>query len=335
MSAPKLVGTVWKLLGKVASVRVEAAGAESDGDGGELRSYECYLRGRLFDDDLAGSDVGNQIAVGDRVELTPLDEEEAGPDATPPRGVIESVLERRTALVRRVVQGKGLQVIAANLDQLVVVSALRKPRYRKGLIDRYLVIAHHAGIAPVIVLNKIDLGSGAELDEAEEALGIYRELGYPLVATSAKTGRGLDELATLMRDRRSALTGHSGVGKSKLASALGLALARALTSGEVDRRGRGRHTTSAATLVPLEGGGEVVDTPGVRELSIQHVPREELAGCFPELRPHLNRCRFSSCRHVNEPEAGCAVKTAVAAGEVARGRYESFLRFYEELGAGS
>ena len=305
-----LVGTVFRILGKAVSVRV----------GDEV--YECYLRGRLFER-AARSGVKTQIAVGDDVELTSLDGHE---DVE--KGVIHAVRERRTMLVRQLGgQRPKLQILAANVDQLVIVSALDRPPFKTGLIDRYLVIAHHAGIAPALCLNKIDLGNESARGGARAELSVYASLGYPIVMTCAKSGAGLPELQELLTGKRSALAGHSGVGKTKLAAALQPGLE--LSSGAVDRRGKGRHTTSASTLFPLDFGGELVDTPGVRELSVRHVPRLELARCFLEMRPFLGKCHFATCSHTAEPY--CAVKEAMKSAEVSESRYESYRHLYDEL----
>jgi ribosome biogenesis GTPase len=301
---------VIRILGKEASVRTE--GREGP------RVLSCYLRGRLFETSGASR---SQIVVGDRVELDEVGEG---------RGVIHRVLPRERALVR-LAPGKKpkLHVLAANVDQVVIVSALADPPYKLGLVDRYLVIAHQARIAPALCLNKIDLSTGKTRETARAAFSLYRELGYPLVETSAKTAEGIEELRSLLAGKRSVLVGHSGVGKSKLASAVQPGIR--LSSGEVDRAGKGRHTTTVSTLFPLEFGGELVDTPGVRELSIRHVKREELPFCFPEMEPYLGRCQFHSCSHV--PEPGCAVKAAVDDKRIAGERYESYRRLYGELGS--
>ena len=158
-------------------------------------------------------------------------------------------------------------------------------------------------------------------------MAIYRELGYPVLLTSAKFGLGLEELQSVLRDKRSVLVGHSGVGKSKLAVAI--EPSARLMSSELDRRGRGRHTTTASLLVPIEGGGELVDTPGIRELGIQHIPAEELADCYPSMRPFLSTCRFHPCSHVHEPD--CAIKRAAREGQIPEIRYQSYVRLYEEI----
>ncbi|MGH9324484.1 MAG: ribosome small subunit-dependent GTPase A [Vicinamibacteria bacterium] len=309
--SPSLVGTVFKILGKEVSVRVETPEG--------IRVLECYLRGRLFDS--AEGAFQNQIAVGDEVELDAIRDT---------RGVIHRVLPRSRALVRLGPGRKAkLQVLAANVDRIVIVSALFDPPYKTGLIDRYLVIAHQAEISPALAVNKIDLAGETTRRKAEGALAIYRSLGYPLIWTSARSGAGIPELRSLLANRRSVLVGHSGVGKSKLAAAIQPGIR--LSSGDVDRHGRGRHTTTASTLFSLDSGGELVDTPGVRELSIRHVKREELERSFIELRPFLGECRFTSCSHI--PEPGCAVKNAVDAGAIARERYMSYERLYHELSA--
>jgi ribosome biogenesis GTPase / thiamine phosphate phosphatase len=304
-----LTGTVFEIQGKEASVRLRRSGTDA--------VLQCYLRGRLFDED--GGETRNQVVVGDEVELDPVG---------PSRGVIHCVLPRKTALVRRTgTRRPRLQVLAANVDQIVVVSALVDPHYKTGLIDRYLVIAEEARIAPALCLNKIDLGDEATLERAKEELSVYPPLGYPLVLTSAKRGDGLEELRALLSNKRSVLVGHSGVGKSKLAGWVQPGVR--LSSAEVDRRGKGRHTTTASKLFPLDFGGELVDTPGVRELSVHHIERKGLAHHFVEMQPFLHHCRFALCSHVPEPD--CRVKEAVERGDIARARYESYVRLFEEL----
>jgi ribosome biogenesis GTPase len=312
-----MIGHVVRLLGKVCSVRLEAKTDEL---------LECYLRGRLFET------PGVQVAVGDRVELDPVEEPQAHPSGKgePQRGigVIHEILPRQTALVRPPSRKGGQpQVVAANVDQLVVVSAVKQPRYKTGLIDRYLVIAHRAAIAPALSMNKIDLASREELAQARNDLKPYRKLGLPAVFTSALTGKGVEDLKKLLKDKRSVLVGHSGVGKSKLAGRLqpGLTLA----SSTVTRRGKGRHTTSAATLFTLDFGGELVDTPGVRELGIADLGQDELDHHFSDFEAFLGRCRFKSCSHI--PEPGCAVREAAESGKIALARYNSYMRLYHEL----
>jgi ribosome biogenesis GTPase len=243
-------------------------------------------------------------------------------------GVIHEILPRRSALYRPSKRREGRpQLVAANVDQLVVVSALKQPHYKTGLIDRYLITAHRSDVPAALCLNKIDLGDPKAIQRARRHFGVYRKLGYALVLTSALTGEGCENLRELLADKRSVLVGHSGVGKSKLVGQMqpGVVLA----SSEVRKSGKGSHTTTVSTLIPLDFGGEIVDTPGVRELGVSDVSRKELAHHFIEMEPFLGKCRFKSCSHILEP--GCAVKEALEAKKIHRARYESYEKLYHEL----
>ncbi|HEX2190017.1 MAG TPA: ribosome small subunit-dependent GTPase A [Longimicrobiaceae bacterium] len=274
----------------------------------ERGTVEAALRGKLKRDERSGE----RVVVGDRVEVEP-----AGAGWT-----IERVHPRRTALVRRA-PGKAprAKTIVANVDQVVIVFAVAHPSPHLRMLDRFLVICESSGLDPLIVANKTDvLGPEA----ARELFRPYERAGYPVLYTAAREGRGVDALRDAICGRTSALTGPSGVGKSSLLNAVqpGLGLRVAAVSQAVDK---GRHTTVTAQLIPLECGGYVADTPGLRELGLWGVDTEELDGYFPELRPYLGTCRYAnSCTHTHEP--GCAVRAAVEAGEVDAGRYESYRR---------
>jgi ribosome biogenesis GTPase len=269
----------------------------------------CQLRGRLKQ----GSRTGDIAAVGDWVQVTSIDEE---------TGMIEEIEPRRRAFVRMapLPQGEYQQILLANPDQVALVFACAEPSPRFGMLDRYLVIAEEQGVPPMIVANKIDL-VGAEA--AREMYELYADLGYPLVYTSAKTGDGVENLHQALTGKVSLLTGPSGVGKSSLLNAMqpGLGLEVRRVSQTTSK---GRHTTVFREMYPLEGGGYVVDTPGLKALALWDIEPEELDGYFPELRPLVEGCTFSDCTHVHEP--GCAVIDAVEAGEVDLRRYESYLR---------
>lgn len=253
------------------------------------------------------------VAIGDRVEYTPAGEGE---------GVITAVLPRRSALTRRAAGLKALeQVIVANPDQLVVVTAAARPAPKWDGVDRYLAGAEAGGLAALVCVTKADLADPAGVEEEAAA---YRRVGYDVLLTSAVTGAGLGALRDALGGRLSVLAGPSGVGKSTLLNAIqpGLGLRVGAVSGKT---GKGMHTTSHLEMFDLDGGGAVVDTPGMREFGLWGVEPGELAELFPELRPLLGRCRFGAdCSHTHEP--GCALKAAVEAGEVSARRFRSYLR---------
>jgi ribosome biogenesis GTPase len=269
----------------------------------------CQLRGRLKQ----GKHVGDIAAVGDRVQVS------RQVDGT---GSIESIEPRRSSLVRLDPRPQGVyqQVILANADQAVFVFACANPSPRLRMLDRFLVISEKQGLPALIIANKIDL---VGLEQAERMFGFYAPIGYPVIFTCAQTGQGVDELRVRLTGKISALAGPSGVGKSSLLNAIqpGLGLAVREISEAFHK---GRHTTIVRQLFPLEGGGYVADTPGLRSLELWDTEPEELDGYFPELAALVGSCQFNDCKHKTEP--GCAVRTAVQAGSVHPQRYESYLR---------
>ncbi|MCC7138693.1 MAG: ribosome small subunit-dependent GTPase A [Planctomycetes bacterium] len=273
----------------------------------------CAVRGRVH---LEGASTSTTtVAVGDRVHVR------LGDDG---RGRVEEVLRRRSVLARPDPHHERRQhVLAANLDQVVVVTAARDPDFAPGFVDRVLAVAEWSRLDAVVVVNKMDLVAAPPPE-----LEVYRALGYGVVTASAARGDGVAALTAALVGRVSAVTGHSGVGKSSLLNAVqpGLAL-KVGAVNEVSRRGR--QTTTAAVYVPLEAGGAVVDTPGIREFGLFNVPRREVPWLFRDLRAVAPRCRFPDCLHRGEP--GCAVPAAVAAGEVTAWRHASYLRLLETL----
>jgi ribosome biogenesis GTPase len=259
-----------------------------------------------------------KLAVGDEVLV---EEGERGG-----AWAITAILPRRSRLARRAPGGGyGERVVAANVDQVVVVFAAARPDPHPRMLDRFLVIAEGNALAARVVVNKVDLVGEAL---ARERFADYSRAGYPLHLTSVVDGSGIDELRDALRGRTSALSGPSGVGKSSLLNALYPGLN--LRVGEISESvNKGRHTTVGALLHPLPGGGFVADTPGLREVGMWGLPPAELDRCFPELRPLAERCRFGDCTHAVEP--GCAVRAAVEAGEVSAARYESYRKLREEL----
>jgi ribosome biogenesis GTPase len=290
-----ILGTVLEREG--SAYRVAAGGAE----------VRAVLRGKVKLDT-------PKVVVGDVVRL----ETDPGGDL---HGIV-GIEPRRTVLERRVPEGRGVRPIAANVDQVFAVTATCSPDPIPQLIDRLLVLAEADGIAAAVVLNKLDLDPGTAIAERS------RRAGYPVYPTSVKSGEGIESLKAAMAGKASVVTGPSGVGKSSLLNAIQPGLQ--LRTGEVSRRiRRGRHTTVSSVMLPLQGGGYLVDTPGFSEVGMWGVDPRTLGECFPDFRPFLGDCRFADCRHRREP--GCRVREAVEAGGIAPDRYESYLALLEEL----
>jgi ribosome biogenesis GTPase len=269
----------------------------------------CALRGRLK----RGRHVGDIASIGDRVLVSLL------PDGS---GRIELVEPRLKALVRLDPRPQGLyqQVILANPDQAVFVFACANPAPHLRMLDRFLVVAGRQDIPAVIIANKIDLAGKVK---AQELFEVYARIGYPVLYTSVVTGEGVEALHNLLIGKISALAGPSGAGKSSLLNAIqpGLGLEVREVSAFVHK---GRHTTTVRQLIPLDEGGYVADTPGLRSLALWDTSPEELDGFFPEIAPLVSQCQFNNCSHKTEP--GCAVRSAVEAGSVSPQRYDSYLR---------
>lgn len=274
-------------------------------DGNEV---PCSLRGKLKKEHQR---VTSLVVVGDQVAV------DLQPDAT---GVISQILPRRSELSRPGFHGY-IHVIAANVDQVVIVQAVRQPSFRLGLVDRFLAIARRGKMGAIVVVNKCDL----EDDRLIHAWTAPLEpSGIPLVLTSAESGRGIAELRSLLEGKVSVLAGQSGVGKSSLLNAL-YPEASARTTDVSQFTSKGRHTTTASRLYALPGGGYLVDTPGIRTLEMHDDDEpENPADLFPEIAGEAPGCKFRDCTHSHEP--GCAVKQAVARGSIHPERYRSYLR---------
>ena len=273
------------------------------------REIICRVRGRLKQ----GEIEGDILAIGDRVTFS---ENEDG------TGVINAVHERKAmfARTRTGIKRDFRQIILANPDQIVAVFACAEPEPHSRMLDRFLVVAEKQDIDAVIVANKVDLVTHSK---AEKLFGLYEELGYPVFYTSAITGQGVESLRLALKDKISALVGPSGVGKSSLLNAIQPELG--LHVREVsEATSKGMHTTHVRQLFPLEEGGYVADTPGIRSLALWDTEPEELDAYFVEMRHLVSECQFNDCTHTHEP--GCAVRAAVEAGEIAPERYHSYLR---------
>ncbi len=301
----------------------ESRGTVLNGTGGiwvvrttDGMTVDASLRGRLKQED-----AKMKLAVGDEVTIAQGDSEGAW--------AITEIHPRRAVLARRAPgKARGERIVAANVDQVLVVFAAAKPEPHVRMLDRFLVIAEGNDIPARIIFNKAELVGGPSGVDA--IARDYERAGYDVHRTSVKAKIGLDELRGVLAGKTSALTGPSGVGKSSLCNALfpGLDLRTAEISESVNK---GRHTTVGALLVPIPDalGGFVVDTPGLREVGMWGLPSVDLAHCFPEFRPFLGNCKFQDCSHGHEPN--CAVRSAVESGQVSRERYESFLKLREEL----
>ncbi|MEL6821193.1 MAG: ribosome small subunit-dependent GTPase A [Calditrichota bacterium] len=277
----------------------------------------CTLRGKLA----SKKSRISAVKVGDNVDisLNPEPDEDI-------RGVIEKVYPRKSQLSRTIEsRSHQEQIIAVNIDQLLIILSARSPAFKLGTLDRYLVIAEKNRLKARICLNKIDLAEKAEFQRYAE---YYRKIGYPFHFTSAETLEGIAELEAELRGTVSAIVGHSGVGKSSLIKAIAPELDIRL--GEVsERTNKGMHTTTAAELYPLPSDIFVIDTPGVRELGLWEIYKRDLSEFFCDIYQLSRNCRFADCQHIHEP--GCAVKEAVEAGDFLPERYENYISIYNSL----
>jgi ribosome biogenesis GTPase / thiamine phosphate phosphatase len=299
----------------------KAKQARSDRDGGRAKA-SVKSRADKRDDRSDRSDdadaVTLKLAVGDEVHIEQ--------DDASAQWAISEILPRRSQLARRAPGGAyGQRIVAANVDQVLIVFAAANPEPHPRMIDRFLIIAEANDIAARVVINKSDLVSP---ESVRIRFADYESAGYPVHVTSTKTGRGLEQLRAVLEGRTTALSGPSGVGKSSLMNAMFHGLD--LRVGEISQSvNKGRHTTVGALLHPLPGSGFVVDTPGLREIGMWGLTAEHLDGYFPEFRPFLGECRFADCTHVVEP--GCAVREALANGTISATRYDTYTKLLQEL----
>ncbi len=265
---------------------------------------------------IKGLKVTNPITVGDRVVF-----EYEG--VLPGEGVICDIRPRRNYMVRKSVhKTEHAHLLAANVDQAILVATLVFPRTSLGFIDRFLVTAESFRIPAVLVFNKQDILDEEAAGWQRDLAGMYERLGYRCLLLTALTGQGLDGLRDMLRGKISVLSGHSGVGKTTLVNALVPDLALR-TNAVSTYANKGVHTTTFAEMFEIEPGTFLIDSPGIKELGLMDMEPAEIGHYFPEMRDRLNACRFHNCLHINEP--GCSVKAAVAAGEISLTRYESYL----------
>ncbi len=300
-------GTVIKSTGSWYQVRLN--------DGSTL---QCRIRGKFR---LKGLKLTNPVAVGDRV-VVGEDEEEG-------MGIIKTILPRQNYIVRQSPRQKHhLHLLASNIDQAVLIVTIRNPLLKQGFIDRFLLMTEPHDIPVVIIFNKSDLYDEDDLAIYELMEAIYESIGYQVLLVSSLEGDGVDQLRELLGDKISLVSGQSGVGKSSLINQLqpDLELRTEVLS---DYSGKGQHTTTFAEMFPLDNGGSIIDTPGIKMLAFNNLEVMDVAHNFRELFIESEHCKFGDCTHRNEPK--CAVKEAVEKGEISELRYANYLQILEEI----
>jgi ribosome biogenesis GTPase len=282
------------------------------------REIECRIKGKFRQDDI---DSTNPIAVGDQVVI----ELEEGLQTAS----ITEILPRHNYIIRQSPRKKWQkQIIAANIDQALLMVTFSEPRTSFGFIDRFLITAEMYDIPTVLLFNKFDTYKDKDIELCAEAMDIYIPLGYPCVSVSAVTGYAVEEVKTLMLGKTSLIAGHSGVGKSTLINTIAPHLE--LSTKEISAfSGKGVHTTTFATMHELPFGGYIIDTPGIKEFGVVHLEPSEVGHYYREMRELMSQCKFANCLH--RDEKNCAVKEAFERGEIAETRYISYLRILEDI----
>ncbi len=297
-------GTVYKSTGSWYSVK-----AEND------EFIECRIKGKFR---IQGIKSTNPIAVGDVVKF---EIEKLGDDEV---GTISGIEDRKNYIIRKSVNlSKQTHIIAANLDQVFLLVTLNNPTTYTLFIDRFLATAEAYDIPVVLLFNKVDTYNDEELAEIKFLAGLYREIGHTCIGISALTGKNIEKVRELMKEKTSMFAGHSGAGKSTLVNALesGLDLKTAAIS---EQHLQGQHTTTFAEMYDLSFGGRIIDTPGIKGFGVVDMEKEEIGDYFPEFFALKDGCKFNNCLHLNEPQ--CAVKDALENEEVSWSRYRSYVQ---------
>ena len=278
----------------------------------ETKVIDAVLRGKLRLKQIKST---NPVVVGDRVELIQTENGWA----------IDAILPRKNYIIRKATnQSKQTHIIAANIDLACVIASIAVPMTSTGFIDRFLVTAEAYSIPAAVVFHKIDLieDQPDAMAYQQELADIYRSIGYKVLLTSLKYPESLQSLKSLIANKITLLSGHSGVGKSSIINAIQPHLN--LKVGQVSfKHLKGKHTTTYAQLLPLDFGGFIIDTPGIKEFGLVNMDKYEVSHYFPEMRRYLGQCKFNNCLHINEP--GCKVLQALESGEITQSRYKSYL----------
>ncbi len=302
-----MTGSVYKSTGSWYTVKTQL---------GEF--YQCRIKGKFR---IKGIKSTNPIAVGDIVDF----ELETNNDEV--SGIIHNIHDRKNYIVRKSVNlSKQTHIISANIDQVFLMITIDNPPTFTSFIDRFLVTAEAYSIKTILLFNKIDTYDEETLNEVKYLAHVYRKIGYECIGISAKTGKNVEKVKNLMRDKVSMFSGHSGVGKSTLVNAIEPALN--LKTKEISNQHmQGQHTTTFAEMFDTSFGGKIIDTPGIKGFGVVDMDREEVGDYFPEIFELKQDCKFNNCLHLQEPK--CAVKDALDNDEIAYSRYRSYVQILE------
>ena len=281
--------------------------------------WNARIKGIFKIDDITST---NPVTVGDNVEIELENESEN-------TATITEILPKKNYINRQSPRVKHQHhIIAANLDQSMLVATLKEPRTSQGFIDRFLVASEMYHVPPFIVFNKSDLHRKKEMEKYEQWKKMYEAVGYRVFLISAINNEGLTEVKKQLKDKTTLISGHSGVGKSSFLNSIFPAM-NLKTKDISGWSGKGQHTTTFAEMFDLPGGGRIIDTPGMREFGLVDISKQELSHYFPEMRKLLNNCQFNNCQHINEP--GCAIKEAVMNNVIHEDRYVSYVNILDSI----
>jgi ribosome biogenesis GTPase len=300
--------TVYKSTGSWYIVKDEAG-----------KFWNARMKGVMKLDDITST---NPVAVGYIIEME-IETEESN------TAIIDEIHDRHNYINRQSPRHKHQHhIVAANLDQSLLVATLKEPRTSQGFIDRFLVASEMFHVPALIVFNKSDLYKSKEMEKYELWKKMYEAVGYNVLLISAVRNEGVDEVVKLLKDKTTLISGHSGVGKSSLLNAIFPEMN--LKTQEISGwSGKGQHTTTFAEMYDLPIGGRIIDTPGMREFGLVDIDKQEVSHYFPEMRDRLNNCQFNNCLHFNEPD--CAIKEAVVSGDISEDRYISYLHILDSI----
>ncbi|HUR09920.1 MAG TPA: ribosome small subunit-dependent GTPase A [Flavitalea sp.] len=283
------------------------------------KSYQARMKGLFRMDNITST---NPIAVGDVIEIEMENEGEH-------TVTITKIYDRRNYITRQS-PGHRMQhhIVASNIDQSLLFATLREPRTSQGFIDRFVMTSEAYHVPAVIVFNKTDLNRKKEQIKFDELYGMYTAIGYKVFSMSVEKNTGVDEVKSILQNRVTLMSGHSGVGKSSFINSIFPEM-RLKTQDVSGWSGKGLHTTTFAEMFDLPFGGQIIDTPGMREFGIVNIPRQEISHYFPEMKLLLPECQFNNCLHLNEP--GCAIKKALEEGRIHVERYISYCNIVDSI----